>query len=856
MYRSNPVVTDKAVNRIFDLVSAALANSNLGAYDAFVEGGTFYRGVIREALEKKAKAQSQRFYPPRKVKTILEAKKLAGGAEDNTIPFRAPHHTVSTKGIRSELELAQGGVLHLEDLGEFPRTTLHYISHTPGVIITYRDERDRYTGKEQDAYVRLLERALDALGVGPSKTSTEKKKAKAKPKPKPKPKAKPKRASRRAAAKIGVQKRIEIRDLNGEVLGAVDLPLEAKGLADFVGETPGLSFIAWESIPQTLEKQWGATGESAFLAATWNSLGIVTTDLPAPEHMDSFGFSPEEWKEAFTTGRLTVRSMYEKGDFPSVNAVIPDRQGRSIRPEYSLERQAVGKFRGERLKGKVGDRPTFVFRHSYDAPITYRYLPKDAGFVSAELVPYRKMDVYQVVTSVRKDKPHFFNAGLMEKSLGLVGGGGTAEFVSVHMKGPLDVAVITGMPSSYVLLMPMRSDESVSDTAPFEPVTHTEPVPSCTLPTPEIVQTNPGSGALVHWIKKLFDATNDTMLSIGAVMTPSGPERWITRHEFYYPGVIRLPLAEGPIAVSGHPQQLAFTLKLEDLIIWLRALWPTTQPIWRRDPFLFQQTDIKDLCRQLDGNWARLDAPVLRGMDALVSDNPNRYGLTHVGLTREGNTSYLLASDGHKGLIASFPASSEAWGRPGESPFPDSTVGLSPLLFQGFPVWLSSTHGASGHIVAEYERPYNPPDMIGVFLGTHRQPRHTLELTDAIIRQILRFPVKKVNKGEPLLVASRKGFEILYVLDYTERIRQPDGTFKKEPRTKIVGSTAFVSDLPSKLENFPEDVVVSFRFFKEVVYAMSAEPGAITLELPVESSRRPWYLRRDDLTGLVMGRHL
>jgi len=96
------------------------------------------------------------------------------------------------------------------------------------------------------------------------------------------------------------------------------------------------------------------------------------------------------------------------------------------------------------------------------------------------------------------------------------------------------------------------------------------------------------------------------------------------------------------------------------------------------------------------------------------------------------------------------------------------------------------------------------------------------------------------------------------VLDYTERIRLPDGTFKKEPRTKIVGSTAFVSDLPSKLENFPEDdsedLVVSFRFFKEVVYAMSAEPGAITLELPVERFTRPWYLRRDDLTGLVMGR--
>lgn len=99
---------------------------------------------------------------------------LAGGFR----PFRAPHHTISTVGLvgrpgsegsyrkLGEIDLAQEGVLLLDELNEFPRTTLETLGHAllePGrrvwlvVAVSIENERDE----------ERLARQLRALKIKP-----------------------------------------------------------------------------------------------------------------------------------------------------------------------------------------------------------------------------------------------------------------------------------------------------------------------------------------------------------------------------------------------------------------------------------------------------------------------------------------------------------------------------------------------------------------------------------------------------------------------------------------------------------------------------------------------------------------
>lgn len=48
-------------------------------------------------------------------------------ARERACPFRAPHHTVSVAGILSELALAAGGVLYLDEADCFHTSTLRYL---------------------------------------------------------------------------------------------------------------------------------------------------------------------------------------------------------------------------------------------------------------------------------------------------------------------------------------------------------------------------------------------------------------------------------------------------------------------------------------------------------------------------------------------------------------------------------------------------------------------------------------------------------------------------------------------------------------------------------------------------------
>lgn len=63
-------------------------------------------------------------------------------------PFRAPHHTVSARGLRSEIELAKGGILLLEDAAEF---RAHDLPRT-----TPKDVRVILTADSSDALARIL----------------------------------------------------------------------------------------------------------------------------------------------------------------------------------------------------------------------------------------------------------------------------------------------------------------------------------------------------------------------------------------------------------------------------------------------------------------------------------------------------------------------------------------------------------------------------------------------------------------------------------------------------------------------------------------------------------------------------
>lgn len=71
---------------------------------------------------------------------LMEARELA--QSKGKAPFRAPHHTISAKAIKDELDRAQGGMLYLDQLEEFPGRVIESLNeslrHYPYVLIAFR----------------------------------------------------------------------------------------------------------------------------------------------------------------------------------------------------------------------------------------------------------------------------------------------------------------------------------------------------------------------------------------------------------------------------------------------------------------------------------------------------------------------------------------------------------------------------------------------------------------------------------------------------------------------------------------------------------------------------------------------
>ena len=105
---------------------------------------------------------------------LMEARLLAKSKGE--APFRAPHHTSNIEGIKDELDRAQGGMLYLDQLEEFPLRVIENLNeslrHYPYALIAWR------RGPDTASDNRYLIKNLEALGVATAKKKAAPKKKK------------------------------------------------------------------------------------------------------------------------------------------------------------------------------------------------------------------------------------------------------------------------------------------------------------------------------------------------------------------------------------------------------------------------------------------------------------------------------------------------------------------------------------------------------------------------------------------------------------------------------------------------------------------------------------------------------
>lgn len=668
-----------------------------------------------------------------------------------------------------------------------------------------------------------------------------------KPKPAPR-KPKPKR-KKTAPIPRSVRKKIEIINSDGTAMGVVDLPTEAAFLAAFTAPDKnryGLGYIQW--LPGGVLKGWladaelafdfvdagGFRPESVFVATSGHALGVIACSTPSPTRgQPPLMFEGDAWKKAFKTGKL--QALYESEEFPDFRQVLPNKP-QDAKGIYVFDRQATGEFLAARPGGNL-EGGLMVLRST---DVTYRYLPRglEREDITPELFPYRALEGVTIKTA--KNPLTGYNSSLMWDAFSLVGGKGSAPRITLFNMDKVSPGIVVGLPEMFAVVMPMRMDQTEEETkAYFQPVhlakdykLSAKPV---VMPRTGAKENNPKATHILAWLKKAFHTLNH--VAIGAIDTPTGPERWIVSMITPTQGCIRLPVAPGPEYSDRQwgPQQRPISLDMGALRGWFRVNWPTTEPIGGKDN-VDAQADLRECTAAINdaGRWTELGLPLLRGLTALVSTDETRYGLTQVGLENGATGGSLIVSDGHKGLIVTDlpPFAGLSQGK--------KAIGIPAELFTGKSIFVNDVYAASGHLVLKCEHSYQPPDLASIVKG-RPAPRQTLELTGPIISQILRFPLKKVNKGDPILVADHDGFKIIYAIAYEEKERR-----------KIVGSAPFVKDLPNTLNDFPldgsEEISVSFRYFKETLFAMTAKTGSVFLDLP-GNRERMWVLTKWDDVG-------
>ena len=105
------------------------------------------------------------------VATLSEARALRPGR-----PFRAPHYTCSTRALREETLLAEGGVLYLDQLEDWRRGALAEVTDAPllGVVVAFAApaaDLDRWN-RNADAVREALSRVHECFASGCTAVAT------------------------------------------------------------------------------------------------------------------------------------------------------------------------------------------------------------------------------------------------------------------------------------------------------------------------------------------------------------------------------------------------------------------------------------------------------------------------------------------------------------------------------------------------------------------------------------------------------------------------------------------------------------------------------------------------------------
>lgn len=78
-------------------------------------------------------------------------------------PFRAPHHTTSTRGLEGEVKLARHGVILLDELQEFSHSHVQVVANAPQIRVVLASEplRDPVNEAALQRYNKRLQQLLD-----------------------------------------------------------------------------------------------------------------------------------------------------------------------------------------------------------------------------------------------------------------------------------------------------------------------------------------------------------------------------------------------------------------------------------------------------------------------------------------------------------------------------------------------------------------------------------------------------------------------------------------------------------------------------------------------------------------------
>ena len=453
--------------------------------------------------------------------------------------------------------------------------------------------------------------------------------------------------------------------------------------------------------------------------------------------------------------------------------------------------------------------PTYPFEHD-PGEVTYRFMVSQSD---PDITPFERLPLWdpprESVTTTTA-----YNLGYFIDALDLLGGGPVRGNVS----GPMDPAYFqaAGSKGAVVILMPMRV-EAYEGVAPAAVKKTPSQSPKLRVPNTGANQHSPPKGKLERWVKKLYYNLPSIQLAVGVFETEGGFERWITNGI----NAIRLPVER----LSRGAYQPQVELPGEALLGWIKVKWPTLEAIPGSSSDS-QLSDIAQITEVIGSEFSLSHTPPLRGLTAL--SDPEHEERQYVGLVDD----VLMVTDGRKGLMVT--------GIQDILPTPE-TFGVPPELFQGIPLQINyrSAYATSGHLLMKCRIDVNTPDLRQI-IKPNRLPDKVIELTGPMLQRILKKGVAKKDGGVPMLVMDANGSRI----DYLE--------FGGIGRSDTLKTTQpFLSELKYTAA---DGIMLNFVYFKQIIYAMTASRGSITMEL--KSPLEPVVLTREHqgmyITGVIV----